>query len=363
MKKIILIVVVILIFIAFAGISGNESVGPLLLVAQHKSGNFSSIEIAPELLSLFQPLPEVIVSAKNPLSEEKIALGRMLYFDARLSRGKDISCNSCHQLEKYGVDNESRSKGFKGQLGGRNSPTVYNAAAHVAQFWDGRAPDVEEQAKGPVLNPVEMAMPDSKAVVAVLNSIPGYVIAFKKAFPEDKDPVTYDNMGKAIGAFERKLMTASRWDDFLKGNKAALTNAEKIGFNKFIESGCQMCHSGSLVGAGSFAKLGMVKDWPDKSDPGRFQVTRNDSDKLRFKVPSLRNVEKTGPYFHDGSVATLDKAVNLMAEFQLGKSLSKDEVMFISAWLKTLTGSIPVDYVKPPELPADETRTSPTGAY
>lgn len=361
MKNIILLVVVILFFIAFASISGNESVGPTLLIAQHKSADFSSVEINPERLKLFQPLPELVVSAKNPLSEEKIALGRMLYFDKRLSRDKDISCNSCHELEKYGVDNESRSTGFKGQLGGRNSPTVYNAAAHVAQFWDGRAPDVEEQAKGPVLNPVEMAMPDDKAVVAVLKSIPGYVAAFKKAFPTDKDPVTYDNMGKAIGAFERKLMTASRWDDFLKGNKGALTNVEKIGFNKFVDSGCQMCHSGSLVGAGIFAKLGMVKEWPDKSDPGRYQVTRDDSDKMRFKVPSLRNVEKTGPYYHDGSVATLDKAVYLMAEFQLGKSLSRDDVRFINAWIKTLTGSIPVDYVKPPELPPDEARPFPTG--
>ncbi|MBZ5554345.1 MAG: cytochrome-c peroxidase [Acidobacteriia bacterium] len=363
MKKFILLVVVILFFIAFAGISGNESVGPLLLVAQHKSANFSGVEINPEDLKLFQPLPEVIISSKNPLSEEKIALGRMLYFDKRLSRGKDISCNDCHQLDKYGVDNESRSKGFKGQLGGRNSPTVYNAAAHVAQFWDGRAPDVEEQAKGPVLNPVEMAMPDDKAVVVVLKSIPGYMAAFMKAFPEDKDPMTYDNVGKAIGAFERKLVTASRWDDFLKGDKAALTNAEKIGFNKFMEAGCQKCHSGSLVGAGIFAKLGTMKEWPDKSDPGRYQVTRNNSDRMRFKVSSLRNVEKTAPYYHDGSVATLDKAVDLMAEFQLGKSLSHDDVRFISAWLKTLTGRIPVDYVKPPELPPDETRNSPVGAY
>ncbi|MFI5175010.1 MAG: cytochrome-c peroxidase [Terriglobia bacterium] len=362
MKKIILLVFVILVFVGLISALCSKGGAPSLLFAQHKGVNFSNIEINPDDLKQFQPLPEVVTSASNPLTDEKITLGRMLFFEKRLSKGKDISCNSCHQLDRYGVDNEARSKGFKGQLGGRNSPTVYNAAAHVAQFWDGRAADVEAQAKGPVLNPVEMAMPDDKAVVALLKSIPGYVVAFKKAFPADKDPVNYDNMGKAIGAFERKLMTTSRWDNFLKGDKAALTNLEKIGFNKFVESGCQNCHAGSLLGATTFMKLGVAKDWPDRSDPGRFQVTRNEADRMKFKVPSLRNVEKTGPYYHDGSVATLNKAVSLMAEFQLGKPLSSDDVKFISAWLKTLTGTIPVDYVKPPELPKEETRNAPVGA-
>ncbi len=321
------------------------------MVAQHKGPNLADVEISPENLAMFQALPEVMASDKNPVTAEKIELGRMLYYDKRLSKDKDLACNSCHRLDKYGVDNEPRSPGHKGQLGGRNSPTVYNAAAHLAQFWDGRAPDVEEQAKGPVLNPIEMAMPDEKSVVNVLKSVPQYVEAFKKAFPGDKDPVTYDNMGKAIGAFERKLVTPSSWDRFLKGDKAALTNVEKVGFNRFVENGCQMCHSGTLVGGSMYTKLGMVKEWPDKTDLGRFAVTRNEADKMKFKVPSLRNIEKTGPYYHNGSVTTLDKAIALMAEYQLGRQLSTDDVKYIGAWLKSLTGEIPIDYVRPPKLP------------
>src|ERR1035437_907836 len=182
-----------------------------------------NIEIDPSLLGMFRPLPTTMDSEKNPSSEPKVNLGRMLYYDKRLSKNQDISCNTCHELDKYGVDHTPVSTGHKGQKGSRNSPTVYNAAAHLAQFWDGRAPDEEEQAKGPVLNPVEMAMPSGEEAVAVLKSMPGYVQAFQEAFPGEKDPVTFDNMARAIGVFERHLTTPSRWDDFLKGNKAALS--------------------------------------------------------------------------------------------------------------------------------------------
>ena len=363
MKKLVLLVLAIFFFVALIGVLNNGNIGPSVLVAQHKGQDLTSTEIRSEDLTLFKPLPEVIPSEANPLTEDKIALGRMLYYDTRLSKDKTISCNTCHELDKYGVDHEVHSTGVKGQRGTRNSPTVYNAAGHVAQFWDGRAPDVEAQAKGPVLNPVEMAMPDEKAVVMVLKSVPEYVVAFKKAFPADKDPVTYDNMGKAIGAFERKLVTASRWDKYLKGDKAALTNVEKIGFNKYLETGCQMCHAGPYVGGSLFTKLGMAKEWPDKSDLGRFTVTRNDADKMKFKVPSLRNIEKTGPYYHNGSVSTLEKAVTLMAEYQLGKQLGNDEVKSITAWLKTLTGEIPADYIRPPVLPMSANPAASAGMF
>jgi cytochrome c peroxidase len=281
----------------------------------------------------------------------------MLYYDARLSRGQDVSCNTCHALDKYGVDDEALSTGFKGQKGSRNAPTVYNAAGHFVQFWDGRAANVEEQAMGPILNPVEMAMPDQKRVIQVLRSMPEYVEAFKKAFPDEKNPVMYDNVGLAIGAFERKLVTSSRWDKFLGGDQTALTDREKAGLNAFLDAGCQACHSGAFLGGSVFQKLGAVKPYPDTRDLGRFNVTKQDADKQVFKVPSLRNVEKTAPYFHDGSVKTLKEAVTNMANYQLGRTLSPADVTSILSFLNTLTGDLPSEYIKEPTLPKSTART------
>jgi cytochrome c peroxidase len=308
-------------------------------------------------LKMFTALPDEVESQKNPITDAKVNLGRMLYYEPRLSKGQDISCNTCHDLARYGVDGHPVSDGHKGQQGKRNAPTVYNAAGHFVQFWDGRAPDVEEQAKGPVMNPVEMAMSSDKAVVAVLKSMPEYVDAFKKAFPADQDPVTFENMARAIGVFERKLMTSSRWDKFLKGDAAALSNTEKAGFNKFMEVGCQACHAGTYLGGEVYQKLGVVEPYPDTSDPGRESVTRQESDRLVFKVPSLRNVDKTGPYFHTGKVGTLEEAVKEMAQYQLGKQLKDGEVSSIVTFLKTLTGQIPTEYIKPPVLPKSSAKT------
>jgi len=308
-------------------------------------------------LKMFQPLPDAVESQKNPITEAKVNLGRMLYYEPRLSKNHDVSCNSCHDLAKYGVDGQPVSDGHKGQKGTRNAPTVYNAAGHFVQFWDGRAPDVEEQAKGPVLNPVEMAMSSDKAVVAVLKSMPEYVDAFKKAFPADKDPVTFENTARAIGVFERKLMTPSRWDKFLNGDQAALSSAEKAGFNNFMEAGCQACHAGAYFGGEVYQKLGAVKPYPDASDAGRQAVTNQESDRLVFKVPSLRNIDKTAPYFHTGKVATLEEAVKEMGEYQLGKQLTDGEIASIVTFLKTLTGEIPAEYIKPPALPKSTAKT------
>ncbi len=308
-------------------------------------------------LSLFEALPEVISADTNPISEEKVALGRMLFYETRLSKSQQISCNSCHDLAKYGVDGQSTSDGHKGQKGNRNSPSVYNAAGHFAQFWDGRAADVEAQAKGPVMNPVEMAMGSEAQVIAVLKSIPAYVDAFKRAFPDEKDPVRYDNMAKAIGAFERKLTTPSRWDKFQRGDQTALTAEEKAGFSTFVETGCHNCHAGKYVGGNLYQKLGAAKPWPDDSDPGRQKVTGNEGDRMLFKVPSLRNIEKTGPYYHTGKVTTLEEAVSSMADYQLGKSLSPAQVNSIVIWLKSLTGEIPAEYIKAPILPKGTDKT------
>lgn len=310
-----------------------------------------SVEIDAAKLKLFKPLPGKVEVKPGGPEAERVALGRMLYYEPRLSKGQDIACNDCHMLDKFGVDNEPTSGGHKGQRGDRNSPTVYNAALHFTQFWDGRAADVEEQAKGPILNPVEMAMPDEKRVVAVLKSIPGYVAAFKTAFPDQKDPITYDNIANAIGTFERGLVTPSRWDKFLKGDAAAITNEEKAGFNAFLEAGCQTCHMGVLVGGNLYQKMGLAKAYPELKDEGRAKVTKQEGDKFFFKVPSLRNIEKTGPYFHDGKVVSLDESVKQMGEYQLGAPLKDEQVKAITTWLKSLTGEIPADYIRKPELP------------
>lgn len=314
-------------------------------------------------LERFGPLPDVVPTRSGPPADELVSLGRMLYFDTRLSRSQTISCDSCHPLTRYGADGEPTSTGFRGQRGNRNSPTVYNAAAQFVQFWDGRAPTVEEQAKGPMLNPAEMAMPSGKAVTAVLMSMPEYVAAFRHAFPNDRNPVTFDHAAEAIGAFERKLVTPSRWDRFLRGDESALSAEEKGGFNVFVEEGCAACHTGVLVGGDGFQRLGAAKAYPDTSDPGRYQVTKSDGDRMFFKIPALRNVAMTGPYFHNGKVATLPDAVRQMADYQLGKQLTDRRVQAITTWLNTLTGTAPADLMKRPDLPRSTSRTpKPVGA-
>ena len=316
-----------------------------------------SVEIEPALLLAFKALPDKFEATKNPSTEAKVNLGRQLYFETRLSKNQDLACESCHHLAAYGVDGQKTSPGHKKQLGNRNSPTVYNAAGHFAQFWDGRAADVEEQAKGPVTNPVEMAMPSEKRVVEVLRSIPGYVEAFKQAFPGEKDPISMDRMAMAIAAFERQLVTPSRFDKFLGGDKNALTNDEKRGLKKFVEVGCMSCHMGVNVGGGMYQKLGLVVPYPDQKDAGRFEVTKQEADRMFFRVPTLRNVDKTAPYFHDGSVADLSQAVKLMARHQLGKEVSDDDTQLIVAFLRSLTGELPKALIEKPALPASGPKT------
>lgn len=312
-------------------------------------------------LALFKPLAEKVDSEDNPSTPEKVELGRQLYWDARLSPNHDVSCNSCHLLDRYGVDGLPVSEGHEKQKGTRNAPTVYNAAGHFVQFWDGRAADLEEQAKGPVLNPVEHALPDEAAVVAILSSVPGYVEAFEKAFPEDKPPVSFDNFAKAVAAFERTLLTPAPWDAFLKGDTKALNDDQKQGFLKFMDVGCQTCHSGEHLGGTMYQRLGSVKPWPvaegKEPDLGRYEVTKQESDKHMFKVPGLRNITKTAPYFHDGSVADLETAVKMMAEYQLGKTLPDEDVRLIVAFLGALTGEPTAEQMKKPDLPPSGPKT------
>lgn len=206
------------------------------------------------------------------------------------------------------------------------SPTVYNAAGHLTQFWDGRASNVEEQAKGPIINPVEMAMTNGDEVVRMLRGIPGYVDAFANAFPGEPSAMSYDNLGHAIGAFERGLVTPGRWDSYLEGNSKALTSEEVEGLKVFTNVGCMVCHTGEFLGGGSCQRAGAVEPWPNQSDEGRFGVTKDPADRMMFKVPSLRNVARTGPYFHDGSAKTLGQAVRMMGKHQLGLELSEPEI-------------------------------------
>jgi cytochrome c peroxidase len=331
-----------------AGILAAVAAGTLVAAACSPAPREVAVRIDPAALEQFGPLPAEIESSEHPVTEAKVALGRMLYFDTRLSKGNNQSCNSCHHLEDYGADTGRFSPGSAGQLGGRNSPTVFNAAGHMAQFWDGRAASVEEQAKGPILNPVEMGMPNSATVIRRLRAAPEYQAAFAAAFPGELDPITYDNVGHAIGAFERRLVTPSRWDRFLRGDSTALTNEEKAGFNTFVRAGCAACHNGIYVGGTQYQRAGLVKQWPDSSDPGRMAVTGDARDRMVFKVPSLRNIERTGPYFHNGMTPSLDTAVTIMADRQLSRKLTPVEVQQITAWLRALTGTLPERYITPP---------------
>ena len=322
----------------------------------------TGVQISKLQLVAYQPLPAKMESPTHPSTDDKVNLGRQLYFDNRISKGQEISCNTCHDLAKFGAEDKPVSVGHKGAKGTRNAQSVYNAAGHFAQFWDGRAADVEEQAQKPITNAIEMGMTDDKHAVAVLKSIPDYEAAFKKAFPDAKgDPVTLGNLGEAIGAFERGLVTPGRWDKFLGGDQAALTDDEKKGFLKFVEVGCPACHLGPYLGGSSFQKLGLIKPWPDLKDKGRAEVTKQKPDEFMFKVPSLRNVEKTAPYMHDGSVATLDKAVSMMALHQNGRELKDDEVASIVTFLKVLTGDPNTtpgkEYITAPALPKNGPKT------
>lgn len=281
--------------------------------------------------------PIVAAKVKDPALVE---LGRKLYFDTRLSKSGFISCNSCHNLSLGGTDNLKTSIGDHWHQGPINAPTVLNSSLNVAQFWDGRAADLQAQAGGPIANPGEMGS-NHVLAVEVLQSIPGYVAEFKKVFGNDK--ITIEEVTKSIAAFEETLVTPnSRFDKWLKGDKKALTKDEQAGYALFKDSGCTGCHNGPAVGGNSFQKMGVVEPYQATSQAeGRVAVTKDEADRFHFKVPTLRNVELTYPYFHDGEAATLTKAVDTMGRIQLGKQFTADENAKIVAFLKSLTGDQP----------------------
>lgn len=295
-------------------------------------------ELLTKSKSIFGALPDVMPGSEND-TPELIELGRKLYFETKLSVNNTQSCNTCHDINnRAGDDGKPVSPGaIEGKLGTRNSPTVLNAGFQFVQFWDGRAKDLKEQAKGPILNPVEMAMPDEKTVEKVISSISDYKEMFAKAYPNEKKPITYDNLANAIAAFERTLVSKSRFDDWINGDPNALTPQEKVGLKQFIEVGCITCHTGPLFGGNLYQKMGLVRPYKNTKDLGRYEVTKQESDKFMFKVSQLRNITLTAPYYHDGSVATLEEAVKIMAQIQLGKELTDDETKNIVAFLGALT--------------------------
>lgn len=311
----------------------------------------------------WQALPETAPApADNPTTEAKVELGKMLYMDPRFSSTGTVSCNSCHNVMEGGDDSRSVSMGVHGKTGGRNAPTVWNSAFHSVQFWDGRAPLLEDQAKGPVSNPVEMGMKDVDTAMERVRRIPGYKAYFEKAFGENS--MTVDNAAKAVAAFERTLITPnSSYDKYVKGDNKAMSEQQVRGMNKFASSGCTSCHSGAAfngpqmkLGEGFFTKFptftdnSYVAQYKLADDKGRQEVTGNEADASMFRTPTLRNITDTAPYFHNGSVNDLAEAVRVMAKTQLNKDLPDADVNDIVAFLGALTGEYPE--ITMPRLPA-----------
>ncbi|HKJ92265.1 MAG TPA: cytochrome-c peroxidase [Longimicrobiales bacterium] len=312
---------------------------------------------------LFRPVDAAAPAiADNPATPEKVSLGKMLFFEPRLSSSWMISCNTCHNLGLAGVDLQETSVGHGWQRGPRNAPTVLNAVYNVAQFWDGRAANLEEQAKGPVQAAVEMNNTPDR-VVATLKSMPEYVDRFQVAFPGEADPVTFDNMARAIEVYEATLVTPdSRFDRYLNGDLSALTPQEKQGLELFVSRGCTACHNGVNVGGQSYFRFGVVSqpsaDILPRGDVGRYKVTHARTDEYVFRVAALRNVALTPPYFHSGKVWDLGEAVRIMGTAQLGSELSDDEVQAVTAFLQTLTGRQP-DVAYPTLPPNGEATPKP----
>jgi len=295
----------------------------------------------------FSPLPATMPGSEND-TPERIALGKKLFFEKRLSINNQQACASCHRLENgfAGVDNLPTSPGARNESGTRNSPTVLNAGWQDSQFWDGRAEDLVEQAKGPILNPIEMGMPDEQTVVKKIQGILEYKDAFASAFPGHKQAITYQNIAEAIAAFERTLITPSRFDDFMKGDADALSASEQRGLKAFIKVDCKSCHDGKLIGGETYEPLGKEHPYENQADQGIYTLTKDEDDRMFFKVAPLRNVALTAPYFHDGKIKTLDEAVRKMAKLQLDEELTDQQVNDITSFLKALTDKNREKYIK-----------------
>jgi cytochrome c peroxidase len=335
-KNIILLLVIFIQGSGFAAESGKN------LLAQAKQ--------------IFSSLPETMASEKNPVTTEKAALGKILFYENRISIDGTVSCARCHPMGLYAADGLIKSIGNDCRISARNAPTLFNASSQISIHWIGNRIDVEDQAKQALIGPPSFGMLSYELAEKRLREIKGYMPLFEKAFPKEKDPVNLDNFAKAVGAFERTLVTPSRFDGFLKGKMAALTESEKKGLKTFMQTGCGACHSGPYIGGQMYSKFGIAEPYWQYTrsvdvDEGRYAVTGSENDKYVFKVPVLRNVEMTAPYFHDGSVDSLYDAVMIMARVQLAKTLADNERDDIVLFLKSLTGRIPDEALKVPLLP------------
>jgi cytochrome c peroxidase len=309
--------------------------------------------------SLFGSLPRVIESRDNPITPEKVELGKMLFYDTRISVDGTVSCFKCHWINLYATDGLRKSIGNNYKLNPRNAPTVFNAAGQISEHWIGNRTSVEDQAKQALIGPPSYGLASYEDAMKKLKAIKGYSLLFQKTFPGENDPVSADNFGKAVGAFERTLVTPSRFDDFVRGNAKALTQKEQNGLKTFMETGCSGCHNSPYVGGQMFQKFGLTQPYwnlthSPEPDSGRYTVTKNVADIYVFKVPPLRNVAMTAPYFHDGSVDHLLDAVKIMAQLQLGKTLTDAQAEDIVTFLNSLTGQIPYEALKVPVLPTEE---------
>lgn len=332
---------------------------PLMLMTTAFAGGASADPLRDAAAEIFKPLPSTIPAVKdNPVTPEKIELGKALFMDPRLSASGVFSCYSCHNLTTGGDDNMETSVGHGWQKGPRNAPTALNAVLNEAQFWDGRAADLKAQAKGPVQAGVEMANTAAN-VEATLNSMPAYVTMFEAAFPGEPSPANFDNMAKAIEAFEATLITPAPFDSWLNGDDAAMSDAAKAGLQLFIDKGCSSCHSGVNVGGHGYYPFGLIEkpgsDVLPEGDKGRFAVTETVSDEYVFRAAPLRNIALTAPYFHSGKVWDLSVAVQIMAESQLGEELKPEETEAIVAFLDSLTGTLPA--ITLPSLPPETAAT------
>jgi cytochrome c peroxidase len=342
--------------------AGGCFFAPLLSAEQGDDG----AQLLKDARAAFKPLPKDAATEEFPVSPERVSLGRKLFFDPRISTDGTGSCVRCHQPGLYGADGLPKSLALHDKLLPRNAPTVLNSGLGFKVHWDGVFENVEEQAAKALLGP-GFGNADHAEAMARLKAIPGYLELFRKAFPDEADPVTGQNWGKAIGAYERTLLTPSRFDAFLGGKLDALSAAERRGLRTFVDTGCVECHSGAGVGGTAFRKFGVVDDyWKEthtqEIDKGRFNVTKRDDDLYVFKVPSLRNVAMTAPYFHDGSVNRLPDAVGIMAKVQLGTELADDEMQAIVTFLGSLTGELPKDFANAPVLPPGGFTATPGAA-
>lgn len=308
-----------------------------------------------EARASFQPIAPTPV-AKDSLQAVRAELGRRLFFENRVSADGNVSCAHCHLPEKQGSDGLPKAIGVFGKENPRNAPSIFTAALNVKQHWRGDRESLEEQAEKSLLGAASFGNPDQATAMGKLKAIPAYGGAFAKAFPDDKDPISSQNWGTAVAAFEWTLLAPSKFDAFLAGDVNALSPQERAGLRKFIDTGCAACHNGAGLGGNSFQKFGVTEDyWKETGsktpDKGRADVTKSDADLYVFKVPSLRNVAKTAPYFHDGSVDDLTRAVKIMGKAQLGKTLTDKDAAEIVAFLGSLTGPVPANYSAPEPYP------------